>query len=420
MTILLSPVLNEQQFDANGNPLAGGMIYTYLAGTTTPVTTYKTSTGTAHTNPIVLDSSGNYPTGTQLWLDSGKTYKFVVQNSVGSTLRTIDNITPINDVSSGIDEWVQYTASTFAYLTASSFSVAGDQTGIFQVNRRVRTTNTGGTAYGNVLTSTYSAPNTTVTLQNTSGTLDAGLSAVYYGLLSVTNPSVPSNYARIGPRVDVATATNIDLTNIGDDIRFTGVVTPSAFTIPIGRRVFAVAQNDFQIPNNASIVTNTGGALAVRAGDSLAIRSTATNVVEVLLFAGQATAAQRGQVELATDAEAQTGTDATRALTPANLNATVPGMGQTLNNVTVSRAFNTDYVNGSRVRFLNVTATTTSGSSTGNTIGVQVNGGAQVIGSGAGGVGVGWPLSVVSIIPPGATYRANCGNATLGQWLEYQ
>ncbi len=30
----------QQFFDNNGNPLAGGFVYTYIPGTTTPVNTY--------------------------------------------------------------------------------------------------------------------------------------------------------------------------------------------------------------------------------------------------------------------------------------------------------------------------------------------------------------------------------------------
>lgn len=133
-----------------------------------------------------------------------------------------------------------------------------------------------------------------------------------------------------------------------------------------------------------------------------------------------ATSSATGVVELATDAEAQTGSDTTRAVTPANLSAAVLGMGQSLNDVTGSRAFNTNYVNSGRTRLINITATTTGSSSTGNSIGIQINGGAQFIGSGAGAAGTGWPLSTICIIPPGATYRANCSNANLGQWLEFQ
>lgn len=153
--------------------------------------------------------------------------------------------------------------------------------------------------------------------------------------------------------------------------------------------------------------------------DALSVYSRAE--VDALITASLTPAASTtvaGKVELATNTEAQTGTDATRAVTPDNLAAVVPGMEQTL--TPVANVFNTNYVNGPRVRFVNVTGITTAGSATGNSIGLQINGGQQVIGSGAGGNGAGWPLSTFAMIPPNATYRANCANATIGQWLEYQ
>lgn len=49
----------NQFFDSSGNMLAGGRLYTYVPGTSTPKAAYTTSAGTtAHTNPIVLDSRG--------------------------------------------------------------------------------------------------------------------------------------------------------------------------------------------------------------------------------------------------------------------------------------------------------------------------------------------------------------------------
>ena len=81
-----------QFFDNNGVPLAGGLIYTYAAGTTTPQATYTTSAGPiAHTNPIVLDSAGRVPGG-ELWLVIGSNYKFVLQTSTATTIATYDNI----------------------------------------------------------------------------------------------------------------------------------------------------------------------------------------------------------------------------------------------------------------------------------------------------------------------------------------
>ena len=81
-----------QFFDNNGVPLAGGLIYTYAAGTTTPQATYTTSAGTvAHTNPIVLNSAGRVPGG-EIWLLFAS-YKFVLQTSASVLIATYDNIT---------------------------------------------------------------------------------------------------------------------------------------------------------------------------------------------------------------------------------------------------------------------------------------------------------------------------------------
>jgi hypothetical protein len=81
-----------QFFDNNGVPLAGGLIYTYAAGTTTPQATYTSSTGgTAQANPIVLNSAGRVAVG-EVWVSDGVSYKFVLKDSTGTTIGTYDNI----------------------------------------------------------------------------------------------------------------------------------------------------------------------------------------------------------------------------------------------------------------------------------------------------------------------------------------
>lgn len=81
-----------QFFDNSGNPLVGGLLYTYEAGTTTPLATYTSSSGaTAHTNPIQLNSAAKVPSG-EIWLDYSKKYKFVLKTSTGVLLNTYDNI----------------------------------------------------------------------------------------------------------------------------------------------------------------------------------------------------------------------------------------------------------------------------------------------------------------------------------------
>jgi len=98
MTVNLSALAGagQQFFDNNGNPLSGGKLYSYEAGTTTPQATYTSASGaTAHTNPIVLDSAGRVATG-EIWLTAGQNYKFVLKTSTEVTLATWDNITGIN------------------------------------------------------------------------------------------------------------------------------------------------------------------------------------------------------------------------------------------------------------------------------------------------------------------------------------
>jgi len=92
MAVNLSPIGNGQQFfDNTGLPLNGGLIYTYQAGSTTPLATYTDINGTiANSNPIVLDSSGRPPS--EVWLTYGFFYKFVVKTSAFVTLGTYDNI----------------------------------------------------------------------------------------------------------------------------------------------------------------------------------------------------------------------------------------------------------------------------------------------------------------------------------------
>ncbi len=74
--------------DANGAPLSGGKIYTYLTGTSTPKTTYSNATGTANANPVVLDSEGY----ADVWLDGDYAYRFRLENSAGALQWQRDNI----------------------------------------------------------------------------------------------------------------------------------------------------------------------------------------------------------------------------------------------------------------------------------------------------------------------------------------
>lgn len=88
-TTALSPVPRLQFLDAIGVPLAGGKVYTYAAGTTTPQASYTDSSGTVlNSNPVILDAGGFG----EIWLDTTLGYKLQITDSFGSQQYVVDNI----------------------------------------------------------------------------------------------------------------------------------------------------------------------------------------------------------------------------------------------------------------------------------------------------------------------------------------
>lgn len=88
MTAFISPPPRLQFFTNAGVPMASGLLYTYAAGTTTPLVTYTDSTGlVANTNPVILDSRGE----ASIWL-STVGYKFKLATPTNVDIWTQDNI----------------------------------------------------------------------------------------------------------------------------------------------------------------------------------------------------------------------------------------------------------------------------------------------------------------------------------------
>ena len=109
-TTSLSPTPKLQFFDLNGAPLSGGLLYTYAAGTTTPLASYTDSTGLiANTNPIVLDSRGE----ANVWLGTAS-YKLALYTSAGVLIWTVDNISTTGSNLSVTDHTGDGTTTAFA------------------------------------------------------------------------------------------------------------------------------------------------------------------------------------------------------------------------------------------------------------------------------------------------------------------
>jgi len=94
-SVNLSPLFNGQtMLGPTGALLAGGQLFTYQAGSSTPLATYTTSNGNiANQNPIILGTDGKLPN--EMWLQAGYSYKFVLEDANSTLIDTYDNIAGI-------------------------------------------------------------------------------------------------------------------------------------------------------------------------------------------------------------------------------------------------------------------------------------------------------------------------------------
>lgn len=193
----LSPVggAAAQFFDNNGNPLSGGKLYTYAAGTTTPQSTWTTPAGaTLNTNPIVLDSAGRPPQ--EIWLSVAYSYKFVLKTSAEVLIATYDNIPSlpqpavVNDASS-ISYEPGSVVNAGSFIVGNTYMIAtlGD-TNFVSIGAAYNSTGQVFTATG-VGTGTGTAYVTQTVqgaLRNENGYVSAGTSAV--ATIAVSNADI--------------------------------------------------------------------------------------------------------------------------------------------------------------------------------------------------------------------------------------
>jgi hypothetical protein len=125
MTTALTPAPKAQFFANDGTPLVGGKLYTYAAGTTTPLASYTTYAGTvANTNPVILDSRGE----ANVWLSLSTPYKLALYDANDALIWTVDNIYSANN---GVfDGPISGTTATFSGgISAASGTFSGPVSG---------------------------------------------------------------------------------------------------------------------------------------------------------------------------------------------------------------------------------------------------------------------------------------------------
>lgn len=299
----LAPPLKFTAWDSSGNPLAGGKLYTYVAGTTTPKATYTDSgLGTPNANPVILNSRGE----ASVWLSGA--YQLVLKDASDVTIYSQDNVTDAltNSTISGT-----LTISSTAVTWSGNPTHSGNHT--FSGNLSVQ----GNTALGNAGTDTVTTNgNVTVSTPTAGDTITAGQvagSSAFIGTaslpgstvqLSASNTSASANSdARMTSTVNGASGGDpyylfsvsgvrnwgIGVDNDDSDtfkIDSNGILTTSSnwLNVTTNGRLYGIA-----LHNNAGAVTGTTNQYIARSfNDNTTITATAgTNVSSTGTVTGQ-------------------------------------------------------------------------------------------------------------------------------------
>jgi hypothetical protein len=200
--VAASPIFNDAQFlDDAGNPLEGGKIFTYAAGSnSSQQATYTTALGnTQNTNPITLDSDGRMPQG--LWLENGNAYNLVLTRADGNTvIRSADNIRgamPVNAVGAvGTVIW-NIVNENPVYISSGQFKMPTNLTTEFAVGNRIQylfEDNVYG--YATVSDVIYSDPDTFVYIIPDDAGFNNTVVAVFYSSATATSNIVDAGGVR--------------------------------------------------------------------------------------------------------------------------------------------------------------------------------------------------------------------------------
>lgn len=197
-TVMPSPVFTGWADD--GTPLNGGLLYAYIAGTTTPQDTFTDSDlVTANANPVVLDSRGQ----AVVYL-SAASYKFILKTSAGATVWTRDNVQSTQLTQSllsdnvdmlgaedqVVDDQSYPTATTFAACLPGSKIVpidSGNLSGTYKLRGMIKTSS--GTATLGVfdLTTSGTAALRETSSTSTVGTVNTSTDTITFAAAGTTN-----------------------------------------------------------------------------------------------------------------------------------------------------------------------------------------------------------------------------------------
>jgi hypothetical protein len=364
MTITLYMPPAAGLFDSSGDPLSGGLVNTYVSGTTTAKNSYPTQDDAAaqtnaNANPVVLDSNGR----AQIWLDG--VYKVVVTDSAGSTIQTVDEYGLVTDADVYDKEYLQGLEVTLdtdtdhdVNVTAGEARDVSDTSDIVltgEITKRVDATWAVGDDNGGLDTSTVAA--TSIYYIWLIQRSDTGVEDVLISL-SASSPTMPTSYDKkrligVGKTDGSSNWTFVSKAGWTDyhNCIFPDSATTDAYAVapqPVHAQYFTGMRVRFRAAtlNTAASTLNLNG-LGAKAleynGDAVVTGDIIANQIVEAEYEGTAfqmltppnvlDGAQMnpraasdtvaGIQENATDAEGITGTATDRTMTPANVQAKV-------------------------------------------------------------------------------------------------
>jgi hypothetical protein len=244
---VLSPPPKAQFFDANGDPLVGGRVYTYAAGTTTPLATYTTSGGTTpNANPVILDARGE----ADIWYSPGVSYKVALKDADDATIWTVDNIAIAGSMATQNANSVNITGGTIGSGVTFNGNTTGTASNVSGVVA-VANGGTGATTAANARTNlgaAASGANTDIT------SLEQDVALVATGTVGTESIGY-----RGAPQNAQTAAYQLALTDNGKHVAITtgGITIPANSTaaFPIGATV--VIYNNSGSSQTIAITTDT-------------------------------------------------------------------------------------------------------------------------------------------------------------------
>ena len=233
----LGPAPKAQFFTADGQPLVGGKVYTYAAGTTTPLATYTSSSGTsANSNPIILDGRGEC----NLWFSTSSTYKIKLTDANDVEIYVVDNVTNAGYVSGGT-----IVNSSIVNNTVSGTAISNS-------------TITNSTIDSTIIGATSPSSATFTSFSGAWASLPAGTKMLF------VQTNAPTGWVKSTADDNKALRIVSGTAGTGGSVAFTTAFSSQAISGTVDGHVLTAAE----IPSHSHSYTASGGVIGVQAGTS--------------------------------------------------------------------------------------------------------------------------------------------------------